>query len=457
MSDMSQGPEWWLASDGRWYAPERHPDYVQPLPPTDFAAPAFVPTARTQTAAFSRPDFGGQILTVNRPTDTGTSWYPGSLVPAETEKMSGPDATEDSATVQEPDVIAKPDTVSSTVGALRTFVIVCVLVNTVYLLAFHLFINAFVKSALFSPYAHFVNFLDHAPATPSHFVGTFVDVTRGVALVALIFLVVLLLSRSSKVVTTMLRVWLGLSLLIVALGIVGRVYVGSEWALLTALYLGHVLSQVNQADASASRSYRAHGQKAYTPFELVLAGLIVALMVISGDITLHASSAGANGLASNLANVTSTSGRTAPPGSDPAPSAYGPLTVHAHDFTVTLNFDPNATAVVDYVPAQTIDTTVFTTDGVNIIGNELHSTTGVLITVLRLPVAVGDYACPTPAFTTTVMGQSTVVCQGQGTTGMELDVVTGGSRFQVQLASPKSPTPISPSVVQMIADSLKIG
>src|SRR5580704_16392793 len=27
MSDVSQGPGWWLASDGRWYAPELHPDY----------------------------------------------------------------------------------------------------------------------------------------------------------------------------------------------------------------------------------------------------------------------------------------------------------------------------------------------------------------------------------------------------------------------------------------------
>ena len=25
MSDLSQGPGWWLASDGKWYAPELHP------------------------------------------------------------------------------------------------------------------------------------------------------------------------------------------------------------------------------------------------------------------------------------------------------------------------------------------------------------------------------------------------------------------------------------------------
>lgn len=37
MSDTSQGDGWWIASDGKWYAPELHPDYrpppVQPLPP----------------------------------------------------------------------------------------------------------------------------------------------------------------------------------------------------------------------------------------------------------------------------------------------------------------------------------------------------------------------------------------------------------------------------------------
>ena len=28
MSDMSQGPGWWIASDGKWYPPELHPDRI---------------------------------------------------------------------------------------------------------------------------------------------------------------------------------------------------------------------------------------------------------------------------------------------------------------------------------------------------------------------------------------------------------------------------------------------
>lgn len=39
MSDGPQGDGWWIASDGKWYPPEKHPDY-KPPPPT---APPPVP------------------------------------------------------------------------------------------------------------------------------------------------------------------------------------------------------------------------------------------------------------------------------------------------------------------------------------------------------------------------------------------------------------------------------
>jgi hypothetical protein len=41
MSDQSQGPGWWQASDGEWYSPEQHPDHRPPAPP--IAAPPVVP------------------------------------------------------------------------------------------------------------------------------------------------------------------------------------------------------------------------------------------------------------------------------------------------------------------------------------------------------------------------------------------------------------------------------
>ena len=31
MSDTPKGPEWWQASNGKWYAPELHPDYQPPV------------------------------------------------------------------------------------------------------------------------------------------------------------------------------------------------------------------------------------------------------------------------------------------------------------------------------------------------------------------------------------------------------------------------------------------
>jgi hypothetical protein len=36
VSDTSQGPGWWLASDGKWYRPEQHPNY---RPPPNWPAP----------------------------------------------------------------------------------------------------------------------------------------------------------------------------------------------------------------------------------------------------------------------------------------------------------------------------------------------------------------------------------------------------------------------------------
>jgi hypothetical protein len=38
MSDVSQGPHWWQASDGKWYAPDLHPDYQTPVPVEQSAA-----------------------------------------------------------------------------------------------------------------------------------------------------------------------------------------------------------------------------------------------------------------------------------------------------------------------------------------------------------------------------------------------------------------------------------
>ena len=57
MSDTSQGDGWWQASDGKWYAPEQHPDYkpAPPPPPPDAPPP---PTGD----AVDMNDGGGGLL-----------------------------------------------------------------------------------------------------------------------------------------------------------------------------------------------------------------------------------------------------------------------------------------------------------------------------------------------------------------------------------------------------------
>jgi TM2 domain-containing membrane protein YozV len=58
MSDVPQGPGWWQASDGKWYAPELHPDH-QASAPVDQSAASSSATGSDQVfaAADSAPVF----------------------------------------------------------------------------------------------------------------------------------------------------------------------------------------------------------------------------------------------------------------------------------------------------------------------------------------------------------------------------------------------------------------
>ena len=51
MSDVAQGPGWWIASDGKWYPPESHPAATPPPPPTVPAATA-LPAGPVAAPAF---------------------------------------------------------------------------------------------------------------------------------------------------------------------------------------------------------------------------------------------------------------------------------------------------------------------------------------------------------------------------------------------------------------------
>lgn len=49
MSDSSQGPAWWLASDGKWYPPEAKPGVPLPPPPSNTSSASPLPLSTTLT------------------------------------------------------------------------------------------------------------------------------------------------------------------------------------------------------------------------------------------------------------------------------------------------------------------------------------------------------------------------------------------------------------------------
>jgi Domain of unknown function (DUF4190) len=56
MSDTQQGAGWWQASDGKWYPPEQHPDYVAEGAPSE-APPSAIPAA-APPPAYAAPATG---------------------------------------------------------------------------------------------------------------------------------------------------------------------------------------------------------------------------------------------------------------------------------------------------------------------------------------------------------------------------------------------------------------
>ena len=61
MSEVSQGPGWWQASDLKWYPPERHPNYEAPPPPPPGQPPVPPPrpAERPPTETATPPPWSG--------------------------------------------------------------------------------------------------------------------------------------------------------------------------------------------------------------------------------------------------------------------------------------------------------------------------------------------------------------------------------------------------------------
>ncbi len=82
MSDVSQGPGWWLASDGKWYPPSEVPG---PAEPVEAEAEAEVEAAPDPSVSAVPPGPGWWLA-------SDDNWYPPSEVPGPAEPAAEPDA-----------------------------------------------------------------------------------------------------------------------------------------------------------------------------------------------------------------------------------------------------------------------------------------------------------------------------------------------------------------------------
>ena len=74
MSDVSQGPGWWQASDGKWYAPEQQSSDQPPGPPTAAGPPAG-PSGAVPSSGVNLPPFSfdfKRLSQAERITGAGT-------------------------------------------------------------------------------------------------------------------------------------------------------------------------------------------------------------------------------------------------------------------------------------------------------------------------------------------------------------------------------------------------
>jgi len=61
MSDAPHGYGWWQASDGKWYAPELHPNYRPPPPRSDSIPPSQPPSYAAQGQSFDLARWFGSL------------------------------------------------------------------------------------------------------------------------------------------------------------------------------------------------------------------------------------------------------------------------------------------------------------------------------------------------------------------------------------------------------------
>jgi hypothetical protein len=480
MSDMSQGAGWWQASDGKWYAPERHPDYLAPAPVTvpapvtGMSAPvapsirrapinqAMMAQAlagqstigqRAKEVTLPYSDGGGPVQVLDRDIHAEEGRRPATPRSVLADTAVGADV--------ELGVHLGSGTVSSQVPVLRLFIYVIVGAFSLQVLPF---------LALGDHGVNGLALLTHNANGLSHSLLLLAYLGQVLMILDVAFLLALLLSRSFRVVTTLLGISLTLGIVTVALSAAGRFYVNAAWAVVWVLFVGYVRRQVKQEAGRAS--FHEGGRRRFSALELGLAVYIILITVGFGALTWHSYRTVSVSTPSAQATIVYADGaHSTGPATDPAPTTYVEQTVSAHDFTVSLRFDPNSSAVVDYHTAGTVGTLpVPGLDRVAITGDQLNATSQVVVTVNRLGptgTAPTDVApCPPPGHVdpidvsvpVTVMGQSTSVC---GLTDQAVATFSGaGGEYEVEFTAPfvtGTPPPLNALVIGAIADSIKVG
>jgi len=106
MSDVSQGPGWWFASDGKWYPPHAHPSAVQAPPPPTLPPP---PIAQTQpVTSFLGAGGGTNGPSYGTPPVLPAQWPTGPFVPPTYPAGYGPPPGMAPAAYQNPNIRIDP-------------------------------------------------------------------------------------------------------------------------------------------------------------------------------------------------------------------------------------------------------------------------------------------------------------------------------------------------------------
>lgn len=217
--------------------------------------------------------------------------------------------------------------------------------------------------------------------------------------------------------------------------------------------------------------------RGYSPFELLLSVYIIVVVVIA-SVLIYSNHHVVTQLTTpnNYAEVTkqNSAGSTAKPKSDPVPTKYVRQTVSAHDFKVSLMFDPNSYAILSYTPNQTGSNGVTLpntgNDEVDIVGNPIGSSNQIIISVIKNAPSEASLLSPTAdpslgivsSFQASIMGEPyTVYGYGNSVPGAILNVEVGSSWYTLRIdnyvrGGADDTTPISTSVEQTIVNSVEI-